>query len=179
MGDLAVPDQAVDHHDTATVRLDERSVVGSLAAGGVRGPECRRSERLRGLDRDERVSHRRVDDDAVVVDHLDRVRNRNSRHGRVGAIDDGRDHPSVQRRVGQWPGSVVYTDHVGVEGHGRQSSTDARTPGVTAGDTTFALDVVGRHDDDHAVGHGLGDAPRTVDHPLVSERLVLLGAAES
>lgn len=180
--DLPVGGFALDHDDPAPDRLDQRRVVGRLAARSVSAAERLESEGLRSLHRDQCGPVGGVDDATVGVDHLDRVGHRDSRDRSVGTVAYRCDHPLVQLGAGQRAGRIVHTHHVDapVVGHLCQPRTHRLAPGRSAGHTAFAFGIgLGHHDDDGVAGVARHPA-RPVDDPLTRrERLVLLGPSET
>ena len=177
VGDLAVERFARHDDDAAARLLDEGGVVGGLTSRGVSRPQYGRPERLGGLHRDQRRPVGGGEHPAVGVDDLDRVGDRHPGDRGVGARHHRLDDPLVELWGGQRPGRVVHADHVGVGRHGTQPGAHAGAAGATARDGGLAGGVDGGHHDHHSVRHTGGDAPRPVDHPLVTEQLVLLGAS--
>ncbi len=98
MGDLAIGLLTGDHDDSPSEGLDEAGVVGGLVATGVRGAQDRRPKRLWCLHGYQRGTRRRVDDDVLGIDTLDRVGHRDSRHSGIGTFADGADDRREQLR---------------------------------------------------------------------------------
>jgi CRP/FNR family transcriptional regulator, cyclic AMP receptor protein len=144
--------------------------VGDTKLAGAKG--------LRGLDGDQRTAVWGCDHDSTCVDRLDRVGNRDARYRPIGSGEHGLDHRPVQIGSRERPGCVVHTHDVGVVWHPTKSSADAFASGLTTSHATFSIDITERNDDDDAVGNRLGDTPRTVDHALITEQLILLGSTE-
>ena len=173
---------------TATTRpptsLDERRVVGAVAAGGVGRAQHVGAERLRRLHGDERSRGRASSTTApssstslIVsvtgtagttpsapathgVDHARRTGRRSPAGGRVVHADDRRPSAGTAARPARTDSLRV------VDRRPRRASGRRRPP-------------AGRQHDDHAVAAARARvATATIEHAPAAERLVLLGAAE-
>ncbi len=179
MCDLAVGELTVDHDDPAAADLDECSVVGCLLAAGVRGAQDRRPKGLRGLDRDQCRPTRRLDDDVVGIDPLDRVRHGNAWNGCVGALGDGIDHRREQSSRGEWTGGIVNADDRCIGCDRRKAGTHRLASRCPARHSALGVHVARRHDDDDTVADGSSDLGSMIDDPPRAYQLVLLGATEA
>ena len=129
------------------------------AAGGVRGPQRRGAEPLRGLDRHQRCTVGGAQHAAVGAHHLDGVGHRQRRHHTVGTGTDRVDHAAEQFVRGEGSCGVVHTDDAGIGRHDRKTVAHGLAPCCPAGNLVrrSRVDVVGREHEDHTVGAVAGD----------------------
>ncbi len=179
MGDLSILEFAGDHDHATPDQFDERRVVGSIRPGGVCRPQPIGAKHLRRLHGDQRCPSRRCRDDARGIDDLDRVSDRKAGDGTICSGQHRRNRRVIELGAGERSCRVVHTNDVGIIWHGSQSSTHALTSGVTPGHPVFDVGIRNRDDDHDAIGNRLGNPPRSIDHSLVAERLVLLRSTKA
>ena len=176
MCDLAVVHLTSHDDDPPAGRLDEGGVIGRFATTGMSGPQHRGTKRLRSLNGHQCRAIGGVDHGPVGVDDFDRVGYGNAGNRRVGAIVHRVDHTPVELFGRQRTSGVVDADDIDIIGHRVESGAHAGAAGVAAGDPRLTIHVTGRYHHNHAVRGLLGDTPRTVDHTLSAEWLVLFQA---
>ncbi len=179
MGDLAIGLFTGDDDDSPSALLDEAGVVGGFRATDVRGAQDRRPKRLWCLHSYQRGTRRRVDNDVVGIDPLDRVGDRNSRHGGISPFADGADDCCEQLRRCEWSSRIVNADdrRTGWDrGEAGSYRLAARRP---TGNASLGRYVSCRNHHDDAITCGTSGVDRMIDDPPRADVLVLFGTTEA
>ncbi len=179
MGDLAVGQLALDDHNSPTGRLDECGVVGGFSAAGVGGPQHRGPKGLRRLDGNKGLPRRGIDDHPLAVDPLDRVGDRDTRHGTIRTLGHGTDHRGEELGRGEWTGRVVHADDRCLQRYRGEPGTHGFAACGAAGHSFLGSDIARRHDHDHSSTGRAGNFCRMIDDATSANQLELLRAAES
>lgn len=179
MGDLAIRElTGNDDHSPAT-ELDERRIVCGVATTRVRSTKHRGTERLRSLHRDQRLTRRCLDDNAVAVHDLDRVSYGDARNGAVSTRCHGTDDRAKQGGGCERARRVVHAHDRRLHWHCGETGADRFAARRSSGNTALSLHFRRRHDEHDTAADRPRDFRGVIDDAARADQLELLGPAES
>jgi len=178
-GDLAIVRVAGHHDHASTGRLDQRCVVGGHVADQIGSAQHVRTKRLRCLHGHQLSAVRRVHNQAVAGDLLDRVGHLHARDRAVGTSHNGGHHTVKYVTGGERARPVVHAHDGRLGGDLRQPCPNGLAARRSASDSTLASDIRSRNNDHHTIAGSTGRSYRPVQHSLRPQRLVLLETTET
>ncbi len=89
------------------------------------------------------------------------------------------DHFAEEVFTCEWPCGVMHANDRRVRRDCGKTVANRLTPRLPASDSTLAVSVLGRYNDDDPVTHRLCSVDGPVEDPLVGDQCVLLLTAES